>query len=532
MAAQIESRIVPSQRHVNHPPLMAADYEAAAVRSQTMKRCSISTAGLCVFACALAACDAPDDKGTAPPALGGLGLRLTLPARADIANVEYTITGPGAFTRRDAIPVDSGVMPATFDARIDAIPAARGYRLALDASNDADLRCSGSANFDVVADAMTAVTVRLQCHASARSHATGSVSVHGTIELCAGIDAVSASASDDGSQVIRACARDDHGNAVSLHYTWSSSSGRLSDAQDDSVNLHCPPAGGDVTVTASVGDSVCATSLALDVTCRAQPQQATPLYGVTLDSVDDLPTVLISLKNLARRPTARVVFDRDMAASDYASPVRNIHDVAGVMGEVLDSNSVSAVTVDAYAARAEDFLNTLGDDVDIWEIGNEVNGEWLGSSDDVAQKISAAYRIVHERGKPTALTLFYNPNCWDKPDHEMFGWTDQHVPDDLKQHLDYVLLSYYEDSCNGQQPDWNMVFARVARIFPNSKLGFGECGTTDASRKAQDIRNYYDLRVNLPQYIGGYFWWYYRQDMLPYTSQLWSVLNMSLERAP
>ena len=40
------------------------------------------------------------------------------------------------------------------------------------------------------------------------------------------------------------------------------------------------------------------------------------------------------------------------------------------------------------------------------------------------------------------------------------------------------------------------------------------------------IRYYYGLRVRLPYYTGGYFWWYYAEDCLPYaTRPLWRVLS-------
>jgi hypothetical protein len=44
------------------------------------------------------------------------------------------------------------------------------------------------------------------------------------------------------------------------------------------------------------------------------------------------------------------------------------------------------------------------------------------------------------------------------------------------------------------------------------------------------IRHYYGLRIRLPYYIGGYFWWYYDEDCLPYaTKPLWRVLDAGFE---
>jgi hypothetical protein len=102
--------------------------------------------------------------------------------------------------------------------------------------------------------------------------------------------------------------------------------------------------------------------------------------------------------------------------------------------------------------------------------------------------------------------------------------------------LDQVLVSWYPDGCPGLNPDWSMVFNRLASIFPNSKVGFGELGTTQpqggSAVEASLIQNYYPMasRVALPaSYIGGYFWWYFAEEMTPYgSSSLFNVLNQSI----
>ncbi len=41
-----------------------------------------------------------------------------------------------------------------------------------------------------------------------------------------------------------------------------------------------------------------------------------------------------------------------------------------------------------YKNRVKEYMGVLGNNVDIWEIGNEINGEWLGSKQSVINKIS------------------------------------------------------------------------------------------------------------------------------------------------
>ncbi len=250
-----------------------------------------------------------------------------------------------------------------------------------------------------------------------------------------------------------------------------------------------------------------------------------PLYGVTMDAVDHLADIVTSLRNLSHVPTTRIVFDEFVDPGYYIDPVNQIYPVSYVMGELLDSAYVSRYTVTDYLQRTTDYLDALASKVDIWEVGNEINGEWLGDTASVVAKMQGAYDRVKERGYRAALTLYYNQDCWSRADHEMFTWTEANVPATMKQGLDYVLISYYEDDCNGLQPDWTTVFQRLGAMFPNSRIGFGENGTKYASLKAAYIQRYYSMQVPVPRYIGGHFWWYGKQDFVPWTNPLWTIFN-------
>jgi hypothetical protein len=251
------------------------------------------------------------------------------------------------------------------------------------------------------------------------------------------------------------------------------------------------------------------------------------IQGVTVDSVDDLEAITESLRRLSHRPTTRVVFDEDVPASEYLESVQAIHRVSWIMGELLDSDSVSQYSPARYHDRVTEYLDVLSPYVDIWEIGNEVNGEWLGKPEDVVAKIEDAFRQAQQRQRVTALTLYYNEGCAPEG-HEMFTWVEQHLPASMRDNLDYVWVSYYEDDCNGRQPDWQAVFHRLATLFPKARLGMGECGTTDSSKKAEYIRRYYGMKIDEPRFAGGFFWWYFKQDMVPYTRPLWRVLDEAL----
>jgi hypothetical protein len=265
------------------------------------------------------------------------------------------------------------------------------------------------------------------------------------------------------------------------------------------------------------------------VTAAALTPVPTPIYGVTVDDISELPAIIESLQRLSRKPTARIVFDETVGPAYYRKAAIAMSQVSYLMGEILDSAYVRRISVNGYLNRTTRYLDSMGDIVHIWEVGNEVNGEWLGTTSSVVAKISGAYDLVKARGKVTALTLYYNEECWSRRANEMFTWAQANIPARMKQGLDYVLISYYEEDCNDLRPDWPTVFAKLAAMFPNSKIGFGEVGTSDPARKAETLQRYYTMKIDQPNYIGGHFWWYYREDMVPWTLPLWSVLNTAIQ---
>lgn len=252
-----------------------------------------------------------------------------------------------------------------------------------------------------------------------------------------------------------------------------------------------------------------------------------PMLGVTLDTVAHLPETIEALAALPVMPVARVVFDRG-PVSMYTAAVDELRPVAFLMGELVDSSDFRRYSLAAYRARTRSYYAALGDQIDLWEIGNEVNGEWLGPTKDVVAKLRAAFRHVEGRGGRTAMTLYFNEDCWEKRDHEMFSWTEKNVPAEMKAGLDYVFVSWYPDDCRGVMPDWPAVFARLRTVFPTAKLGFGEIGRdrkAPRAAKARMVRDFYGMDRLGPRFVGGYFWWYFAEDMVPKTKPLWRTLH-------
>jgi hypothetical protein len=256
------------------------------------------------------------------------------------------------------------------------------------------------------------------------------------------------------------------------------------------------------------------------------------IWGVTLDRVTDMPDIVESLESLSEPVAARIVFDFGQPPSAYVKPVSRIHKVAGVMGEILDSYPFKRVSVEDYLSRTRQYLNAMGKSVDVWEVGNEVNGDWLGPAADVQAKVVGAYNIVKARKKRAAITLFYNEGCAVPAELRMFDWAVAELPASMRQGLDYVFVSYYEDACRSQPPDWPAVVGRLASIFPKARIGIGECGTADPERKAQVLARSYAVRVEHPRFVGGFFWWYFSSDMIPRSKPLWPAFDALISRGP
>ena len=269
---------------------------------------------------------------------------------------------------------------------------------------------------------------------------------------------------------------------------------------------------------------------------RAVPS---PLYGVTVDSVANMGSIVAGSQMVGHMPTTRIYFNVKQRAANYEVAVKAIQPQSYIMGELLDSSDSRRISATAYNKRVKSYVSTLGSWVDIWEIGNEVNGNWTGRYSAVESKLTDAFIDVASAGKRSALTLYYNIGCGDGPKElDPIAFSQRYVPAAVRNGLDYVFLSYYEDDCGGIRPGvtaWTTYFARLHDLYPRAQLGFGEIGmntpaSTSTLGAAQSIMDfYYGLGIDLPYYVGGYFWWYYDEDCLPPTTKpLWNTLQTAL----
>ncbi len=277
------------------------------------------------------------------------------------------------------------------------------------------------------------------------------------------------------------------------------------------------------------------------------PDIPVPIVGVTSEDIQkDFDRKKKALQKIRskRMPMIRIVLQMWRDPVDYLDAIKELHGtertprLAYVMCEVADSDFLWKFNDEHkddpqhrdLLERLKLFLDTLGNFVDVWEIGNEVNGEWAGwkltndcdtgERDYVQGKMGAMRKTVGQqtldvyhavknhpktRNADTALTLYFytnkNPHCWPHElvdrdcnkfnvsgqDYEMLKWLgDNHMTEPAANfHPTYVFLSVYEDDCRDDDCNdidlspsaWLDIFEQIQGEFEGAQVGFGEVGT-------------------------------------------------------
>jgi len=230
----------------------------------------LSSALALSFCLAIVGCGegAPAASQSATEQAGQGSLGLTLTSGATLTSINYTIIGPGSFSKAGAIDVTNST---TISGLIGGIPAGVGYAVTLSASTaDASLTCGGSATFNVTARQTTPVSVAVTCKEPPK---TGSVLVNGVLNICPVVDGLNITPSElvvGGSVVVSAAAHDADAGPSALSYQWTASSGTLSSATAQNPTFTCATAGtATLTLKVADGDSAadCADSATATVTC-------------------------------------------------------------------------------------------------------------------------------------------------------------------------------------------------------------------------------------------------------------------------
>jgi len=236
--------------------------------------------GSLVAGWALSGCSSAEGPGSAESAeqSGTVGLELQLGAGIAIDSVSYTIVGPNSFSKVGSIDVKNS---QKVSAIISGLPLGKGYSLSLTGNTtDASGTCAGSATFDIESATTQPVTVHLTCDIQPK---TGAILVNGSVNACPRIDGIDASPAEvavNGSVTLQANAVDiDHAPSA-LGYSWSASSGAISDTAGAAAQFTCTKVGkATITLKAADGDSACNSHQTVEITC-SDPITVSPIKHV------------------------------------------------------------------------------------------------------------------------------------------------------------------------------------------------------------------------------------------------------------
>lgn len=258
---------------------------------------------------------------------------------------------------------------------------------------------------------------------------------------------------------------------------------------------------------------------------RRLPQA--PWHGLTIDDVDAVPQVLFRLRDFQARPFFRLVIDfPERPLTDYDDAIRRLSERGDVMVQVRDSYSESAdgkpLSVEGYAQLFTTMIARWKDQISLWEIGNEVDGDWLAP--DIADKVRRCMDIATEAGVKTAVTFFL-----EKPGR-MARWAKKNGI-----RCDIAMISWYPLANKRFLPDWETEVDELSAACGNVRVACGEFGSeNDHGEQLGDtgtamvIRTVQGIRVRHTLWVGGWFFWDFCKMCLPKRNRCFSAWQQTV----
>ncbi|HXT01612.1 MAG TPA: hypothetical protein VN915_13130 [Elusimicrobiota bacterium] len=244
----------------------------------------------------------------------------------------------------------------------------------------------------------------------------------------------------------------------------------------------------------------------------------------------------------------RVVFRPNGEDFEYAS-LRSFNEYDGVLkelrkrnlkviGSILDTTQwPKTLTPEAYAERVKNIVLHYKGQISSWEIGSEINGDWLGGASeplslDQVFKIYMAGAAKAKELDPeteTMATLYW----WEAtaPDraHSLSGWLKRYTAQGFGKNADMIGVELYpEDNPVGMALERS--FDTVADALPQQKLmlssfgyvekdqlkGYWWLAPDDVDGGRKDLLILYTVAsCAMRSSVCGGFWWQTLDQMLP-----------------
>lgn len=293
-------------------------------------------------------------------------------------------------------------------------------------------------------------------------------------------------------------------------------------------------------------------------------------FGLTLDEslllrLEDYKWILREVDRsgsnwvrLVFRPNpADFTYEKQASFNEYDDMVKELlKRKIRIMGCVLDTTQwPSAITPDIYAERTRRLVLHYKGQINSWEVGNEINGDWLGGmrnpipADRVFDSFQAAAAAVKaiEPSLETVATLYWWEGTAPDETHTLFGWLSRYVPRGFGKNVDVVALSLWpEDNPVGMSLE--RIFERVHGALPDKRLMIGSYGyverdkltgywwldpaDVDGARKDL-VTLFTPAGLSLDKSAGGGFWWQTLDQMIPSkgkTTDLFRVYSRTVHK--
>ena len=281
-------------------------------------------------------------------------------------------------------------------------------------------------------------------------------------------------------------------------------------------------------------ESAAGAQLVLDRALAAQaPQDA--VIGVTFTRVPTAAEVAAALAPSGpgggkRKVSARLVIGNPNDAEEMAgwrSTVEALHAQGGkALVQICDSHDMVVLTNAAWDMRVDALIKALPN-VDAWEVGNEIGGDWLGGG-PVAKAERAAKAVRERTSATTVLTLYYQLGQAD-PTHSLFSYAAREIPASTRELIDVVGLSVYPQLHPlGTAAD--RILSTLEDAFSSSRIAvtelgyggedlntgpwwFGSASDPVAARTAV-AEHVTGAALGRSDAWGAPFWWYYLEDQV------------------
>lgn len=263
-------------------------------------------------------------------------------------------------------------------------------------------------------------------------------------------------------------------------------------------------------------------------------------FGITIEDLSDYEQKL-DMAKAQGNDYVRIVFDSKKDFTFANERTFKIYDNAiyyakniglEIMGEVLDSELwPKDITVDEYRQRTHNLANHYKGKISVWEIGNEINGNWIGGDNDpisdsqIVDSINAAaddIKIIDSNLK-TVITLYWGEGAFKDDSHPLFIWINKWKKNkNFGNNIDIIALSIYPQY-DPVGTSFDIMINKLHEKFPDKKIMIGEFGYfNDPKDDSQPywwhskdiveiqkylIEQYYISMMGYDYSIGGGFWW-------------------------